>query len=70
MRYELNGKYTIIQEPGKLEALRYGEPWRDLTGDNLVYWMAVEIETLLNALHKAYGDDAEAVKATIESQRN
>ena len=34
------GKYTVINDNGKLTALRHGEPWgRDLVGDNLVYWM-------------------------------
>lgn len=37
-----DGKYTVINNNGNLSALRYGEPWRDLTGDNLVYWMLVE----------------------------
>lgn len=36
-------KYIVINDNGNLTALRYGEPWkRDLTGDNLVYWMLVE----------------------------
>jgi hypothetical protein len=39
-----NGKYTVVNDNGKLSALRNGEPWaRDLVGDNLVYWMMVEI---------------------------
>ncbi len=39
-----DGKYTVINDKGKLSALRHGEPWsRDLVGDNLVYWMMVEI---------------------------
>lgn len=38
-----DGKYTVINDKGKLTALRYGEPWRDLTGDNLVYWLFVEV---------------------------
>lgn len=38
-----DGKYTVINDNGALTALRHGEPWRrDLTGDNLVYWMLVE----------------------------
>lgn len=38
-----DGKYTVINDNGELTALRHGEPWRrDLTGDNLVYWMLVE----------------------------
>jgi len=42
-----NGKYTFIQRPdGGCEALRYGEPWRDLVGDSLVLCMAQEIERL------------------------
>lgn len=39
-----NGKYTVVIGPcGQLSALRYGEPWQDLTGNNLVYCLAVEL---------------------------
>lgn len=44
-----NGKYTVINalnEGGVFEALRYGEKWRNLAGDNLVLAMAHEIERL------------------------
>ena len=42
-----DGKYTVINHNGKLTALRYGEPWaRDLTGDNLIYSMLVEVNRL------------------------
>lgn len=42
-----DGKYTVINDNGKLTALRHGKPWvRDLTGDNLVYWMLVEVDNL------------------------
>lgn len=64
-----DGKYTVTNDRGKLSATRHGEPWRDLTGDNLVYWMLVEIVALQNALMKACGDDAEVAKATLDSQR-
>ena len=38
-----DGKYTVINDNGKLTALRHGEPWgRDLVGDNLVYWMLMD----------------------------
>lgn len=41
-----NGKYTVVfdDETGKLTALRYGEPWRGIQGDNLVYWLAMELQ--------------------------
>ncbi len=70
-RVELDGgKYTVIREnDGRMHALRYGEPWRDLVGDNLIYWLMVEIAVLNGAVMKACGDDVEAAKATIESQR-
>lgn len=39
-----NGKYAVYMEKnGTLKALRYGEPWRDLCGDNLVYNLMVEL---------------------------
>ena len=42
-----DGKYVVIHNNGLLTALRNGEPWnRDLTGDNLVYWMFVEAKKL------------------------
>ena len=54
-----DGKYTVQHENGaNLRALRYGEPWRDLVGDNLVYWMACRIEQLEEAL-KTYVDGAD-----------
>jgi hypothetical protein len=46
-----DGKYTVTNDNGKLTALRNGEPWgRDLTGDNLIYWMLVEVDRLKEAL--------------------
>jgi len=42
-----DGKYAVVHDNGAdLRALRYGEPWRDLTGDGLVLAMAQEIEAL------------------------
>ena len=49
-----DGKYTVINDKGKLTALRNGEPWgRDLAGDNLVYWMMVEILRLTRIAEEA-----------------
>lgn len=42
-----DGKYTVVtpENPGeRLHALRYGEPWRDCVGDNLVHALAVELQ--------------------------
>lgn len=50
-----DGKYTVISDSGKLTALRNGEPWRDLAGDNLVYWMLVEVLRLKAELDVARG---------------
>lgn len=56
-----DGKYTVINDNGKLTALRNGEPWcRDLVGDNLVYWMLVEIRKLQDELHALAAPGAEA----------
>lgn len=42
-----DGKYTVINDNGKLTALRHGEHWnRDLCGDNLVYWMLVDYDKM------------------------
>jgi len=50
MIYDLNvtvgeNKYTVTYDKaGRLVALRYGEPWRDLAGDNLIYFLACELQ--------------------------
>lgn len=41
-----DGKYTILSDDGRMQALRYGEQWRDLTGDNLVGALVSRIEEL------------------------
>lgn len=65
-----NGKYTLVRhDDGRMEALRYGEKWRDLVGDKFINAMANEIDVLRNALSKACGDDATMVAEMIESQR-
>jgi len=41
-----DGKYTVVlnNKQGTFRALRYGEEWRDCCGDNLIYWLAVELD--------------------------
>lgn len=42
-----DGKYAIHHEDGlSIRATRHGEPWRDFTGDKLIYWMVIELERL------------------------
>lgn len=53
MQAELcDSKYKVMfdEKTGVLSAQRYGEEWQDLTGNNLVYWMLVEICQLKEAL--------------------
>ena len=50
-----DGKYTVLfpEKPGeKLTALRYGEPWRDCVGDNLILALATELHELRSKLEK------------------
>ncbi len=42
-----DGKYTVQADgDGRLRCLRYGEEWRDLTGDGMVLALVQEIEAL------------------------
>ena len=41
-----DGKYTVIFDNGQLHALRYGERWRDLSGDKLIYALMCRIQAL------------------------
>jgi hypothetical protein len=60
-----DGKYTYIREGGRQSILRYGEHWRDETGDGFILAMAQEIEELrkrdakLTALENAGVDNWE-----------
>ena len=43
----LDGKYTVQHDNGtNFKALRYGQEWRDLTGDGLVLALVQKIEDL------------------------
>lgn len=41
-----DGKYALKKRDGVLWAFRYGEPWRNLVGDNLIMAMLWTIEEL------------------------
>jgi hypothetical protein len=49
---KLGDKYTVIEDfqNGVFKALRYGEEWRNLVGDNLILAMLYRIEELENEL--------------------
>lgn len=54
MKLDIDNKYTIVgKDDGHLEALRYGKPWRDLCGDNLVRALACRTDNLQKALDLA-----------------
>lgn len=40
------GKYEVVidETTGKMHANRNGEFWQSLTGNNLVFWLAVELD--------------------------
>ncbi len=63
-----NGKYEVKETAsGSLIALRHGEVWRDLCGDNLIYNMAYEIESLRAQLEAQSG---EAVRNVLHCDRS
>lgn len=53
MQHNFSGeKYTVINDNGKLTALRHGEHWRDLCGDNLIASMLNKVDNLKAALNE------------------
>lgn len=49
-----DGKYMVQHENGVLTATRYGEPWRDMTGDNLIFYLVMrvlELEQKIEDIH-------------------
>lgn len=60
-----DGKYRVLYDgDGGLRALRYGEPWRELTGDNLVFSLVYRVVELESAL--AQQPEAPAQEAVAE----
>lgn len=63
-----DGKYSVYQEKdGALQALRYGEKWRDLTGDNLVFNLMVELieaKKTIKRMEKTFGTISKNLKST------
>lgn len=51
-----DGKYIVHFDNGSLRASRYGDTWRDLTGDNLVYFLAAELQGARDELAKLKGE--------------
>ncbi len=49
-----DGNYTVIQEnnPWIFKALRHGEEWRDLTGDNLILALCYRIEDMQKVINQ------------------
>jgi hypothetical protein len=46
------GKYTIVHyQEGGLKILRYGEEWRDETGDSVIYLLAAHLKEAFDSLH-------------------
>lgn len=57
-----DGKYTLIREPdGRMYALRYDEYWRNLVGDNLIYYMLMRITDLEEENRKLHTELMEEV---------
>ncbi len=49
-----DGKYQVLMgQDHRLKALRNGEDWRDLCGDNLVYFLASEVQKLRKIIKDA-----------------
>jgi hypothetical protein len=56
-----DGKYTVIQEPtGGTRVLRYGEEWRDVTGDNVIGGLAWELQEAREKIVKLEGELGDA----------
>lgn len=74
----LDGKYTVVLDNnGKLYALRYGQPWRDCCGDNLVFALAQDLETLSGRLARISEDMTDdemaghsSIEDAIQAKRN
>lgn len=54
-----DGEYTVVlneTEPYQFKALRYGEEWKSLTGDNLILALVYKIQELEEKLNSNMED--------------
>lgn len=49
---QLDGKYEVTSKNGSLTVKRYGQPWRDLTGDKLMLSLVYEIDRLRDIINE------------------
>ena len=60
-----DGKYTVIQAPtGTTRVLRYGEEWRDVTGDNVIGGLAWELQEARDRI-KRLEEENDAMRADL-----
>ena len=60
-----DGKYIIIQAPtGTTRVLRYGEEWRDVTGDNVIGGLAWELQEARDRI-KRLEEENDAMRADL-----
>ena len=63
-----DGKYTVIQAPtGTTRVLRYGEEWRDVTGDNVIGGLAWELQEARDRI-KRLEEAGDRLQMLIEEQ--
>ena len=62
------GKYIIECDGGSVKALRYGELWRDLTGDKLIGALLAENDELRSLVENAIRTIENATKAIRNAQ--
>ena len=65
-----DGKYTVIQAPtGTTRVLRYGEEWRDVTGDNVIGGLAWELQEARDRI-KRLEEAGDKMEKYIHDQTN
>jgi hypothetical protein len=47
-RIDVSEYSVVIEDNGRMTALRYGDPWRDCTGDGLVLALALALDRIRN----------------------
>jgi hypothetical protein len=47
-RIDVSEYSVLIEDNGRMTALRYGDPWRDCTGDGLVLALTLALDRIRN----------------------
>jgi len=63
-------KYRVVlDDKTGFKCYRYGEEWKDIVGDNLIYWLAAELQEARDRINTAVKSLEVVLNGSLEDDR-